>query len=59
VIQRRVQFEASASKAACSVKFIPFDIASATPGFLVKVTVTVTKKGHPARTCKTSFRPHG
>jgi hypothetical protein len=38
---------------------IPFDIGSATPGSLVSVTVTVTKKGHPGRTCKTSFRPHG
>jgi hypothetical protein len=37
---------------------IPFDIGSATPGFLVKVTVTVTKKGRPAGSCKTSFRPH-
>jgi hypothetical protein len=37
---------------------IPFYISGATPGFLVRVTVTVTKRGHRAGTCKTSFRPH-
>jgi hypothetical protein len=37
---------------------IAYDIYTATPGYRVTVSVTVSKKGRPARTCSTSFTPH-
>ena len=37
---------------------VPYDIYSATPGYPVHVSVTVSKKGRPTRTCSTSFTPH-
>jgi hypothetical protein len=36
---------------------IPYHISDATPGFRVKVSVTVTK-GSRTGSCSTSFRPH-
>ena len=36
---------------------IKYDISGATPGYKVKVVVTVTKNGQ-SRTCSTAFTPH-